>query len=252
MAAGMLACGSSKKTAQPAELAGEWSVVTVGGEQVPGGASPYIGLDMDGKRLYGNAGCNRMMGSVDTDAKHPGKIHFREVATTRMMGPYMDMERKVLDALEKAERYEETPEGLSLTDGNGRVLMTLEKRKALDFTVGDLDGEWVITAIYGAEPGPMENIPFLAFDVQEKRVHGNAGCNVINGGFVQEEGKAASLKFPQLLSTMMACPDMDTERQVLDALNKVAAFGLKEDGAVALLDAEGEEVLTLVRRDSVK
>ena len=54
-----------------------------------------------------------------------------------------------------------------------------------------------------------ENVPFLAFNIEEKRVHGNASCNVVNGGFMQEEGKENSLKFSQMISTMMACPNMD-------------------------------------------
>ena len=46
------------------------------------------------------------------------------------------------------------------------------------------------------------------------------GATSSMAGFSQEEGKANSLKFSQMISTMMACPDMDTERQILDALGQ--------------------------------
>ena len=110
-----------------------------------------------------------------------------------------------------------------------------------------MSGEWVITSVYGAQVGDMENTPFLAFDIDQMRVHGNAGCNIINGGFSQEEGKENSLKFSQMISTMMACPDMDTEHRILDALSKVAGFSLNEDQTISLNDSTGTAALTLVK-----
>lgn len=85
----------------------------------------------------------------------------------------------------------------------------------------------------------------MTFDLAEKRVYGNASCNTINGGFSQEEGKPSSLQFSQMISTMMACPDMETERNILDALNKVRSFEVKENGTVSLLGEDGSELLTL-------
>ena len=70
----------------------------------------------------------------------------------------------------------------------------------------------------------------------------------MNGGFTQEEGQPTSLKFGQLISTMMAGPGMQVERQVLDALNKVNGFVVKDEHNAALLDANGEEALTLKKQ----
>ena len=204
----MTACGSSKQAAQAIDLTGEWNIVAVNGEKVQAANMPYIGLDMKGKKVYGNAGCNRMTGTFEADSLQPGKISFGQVGTTRMMCPDMD-----------------TPV----------------------ISLNDLAGEWVISAIYGVRVGKMDKTPFIAFDIAQKRVHGNAGCNIVNGGFSQEEGKANSLKFSQMISTMMACPDMDTERQILEALGKVTSFSLNQEQAVALLDEAGTEVLTLTK-----
>ena len=45
----------------------------------------------------------------------------------------------------------------------------------------------------------------------------------------------------------MAGPGMETEREVLTAMNKVASFVLNEDGTLSLMDAENNEVLLLVK-----
>lgn len=65
---------------------------------------------------------------------------------------------------------------------------------------------------------------------------------------MQEEGKENSLKFSQMISTMMACPNMDTERLVLEALDKVASFTLDQDKSkLSLLDENGTEVMSLTK-----
>lgn len=243
----MVSCMSSKKTAQTVDLTGEWNIVTVDGEKIGNENMPFIGLDAETKRVYGNAGCNRMMGGFELDSVNAGKIHFGQIATTRMMCPDMDTERKVLGALGKVEGYLETEGGIELTDAEGKTVIVLEKRVQAVASVNDLAGEWIISALNGEAVKEMDKTPFLAFNIEEKRVHGNAGCNIINGGFSQEEGNAASLKFSQMISTMMACPDMEVETQVLKALDAVRSFVVNEDGTVSLLDENGNAQLTLVK-----
>ena len=52
-----------------------------------------------------------------------------------------------------------------------------------------------------------------------------------------------------MISTMMACPNMDTERLVLEALNKVASFTLDQDKSkLSLLDENGTEVMSLTKK----
>ena len=217
----MGSCGAGNKTVSVADLSGEWNIVEINGEKVTAESVPYLGLDMDAKRLYGNAGCNRIMGSLEYDSVCPGKIHFGSVAATRMMCPDMETEQKVLAALEKVTACSGDKTSLSLND---------------------------IVSVSGTELGQMENVPFLAFDVAGKRVHGNAGCNVVNGGFSQEEGNPNSIQFTQMISTMMACPDMETERKVLDALGNVRSFGFDEDGMLVLSDENGQELVVLDKK----
>ena len=64
----------------------------------------------------------------------------------------------------------------------------------------------------------------------------------------QEKEKPASLKFDKLLSTMMAGPGMTVEGKVLEAMNKVRSFIVKDEHTAALLDENGAEALTLVKQ----
>lgn len=235
-------CGTTGKSV---DISGEWNVVSVEGQKVTG--NPYMGFDMQEGRLYGNAGCNRIMGGVELDSINPGKIGFTGVASTRMMCPDMETEQKVLEALNEVAGYQASATGVELTDKDGKVLISLEKREAPAVSVNDINGEWTISKVEGAAVEIADKTPFLSFNVTENTVHGNGGCNIINGSFSQEEGNSSSLKFGQMISTMMAGPGMETESKVLAAMNKVASFVMNEDGTLSLMDASNNEVLLLVK-----
>ena len=239
-------CNSSKNTLQTGVLEGDWNIMTVNGKKAEAEKAPYIGMDLQKKRLYGCAGCNRIMGSLQVDSLQAGRLSFGQIGSTRMLCADMDTERAILEALNQVAEYEGTEKELTLTDGKGRALLTLSKRPASTLT--SLNGSWNIVQVYGQPIDSIEKTdktPFLEFDADKKTVHGNAGCNIVNGGFTQKEGLSASLEFGQLISTMMAGPGMTVERQVLDAMNNVKSFVVKEDRTAALLDENGEEVLTL-------
>ena len=235
-------CGTTTKSV---DITGEWNVVSVEGKQVTG--NPYIGFDTENGRLYGNAGCNRIMGGFEIDSVNPGHIGLTNVASTRMMCPDMETEQKVLEALNEVAGFKSSATGVELTDKDGKVLMSLEKREAPAVSVNDINGEWKISKVEGAAVEVADKTPFLSFNVAENAVHGNGGCNIINGSFSQEEGNPSSLKFGHMISTMMAGPGMETERKVLAAMNKVASFVVNEDGTLSLMDAENNEVLLLVK-----
>lgn len=235
-------CGTTTKSV---DITGEWNVVSVEGKQVTG--NPYIGFDTENGRLYGNAGCNRIMGGFEIDSINPGHIGLTNVASTRMMCPDMETEQKVLEALNEVAGFKSSATGVELTDKDGKVLMSLEKREAPAVSVNDINGEWKISKVEGAAVEVADKTPFLSFNVAENAIHGNGGCNIINGSFSQEEGNPSSLKFGHMITTMMAGPGMETERKVFGAINKVASFVLNEDGTLSLMDAENNEVLLLVK-----
>lgn len=253
-AALMMASCSSGKQAVAVDLSGEWNIVKVDGQQIAEDADPFIGFDMNEKRIYGNAGCNRMMGTFELDSVHAGKIKLSQMGMTRMMCPHMETEQAVTEALNKVAGYTGTETGVALTDADGKELMVLQKREQQGLTLADLSGEWRIVAVDGTEVtvGKEDKVPFLAFDATAMQVHGNAGCNLINGSFSQEEGQSASLRFSQMISTMMAGPNMELEGKILKAIEKVRSFAAGENGTVVLKDADGTAVLTLVKNTDGK
>lgn len=254
----MSSCSASKKTVSISSLEGEWNITEVAGEQITvaaGQHAPFIGFNVVDKRIFGNSGCNRMMGTFTADSLIPGKLQFGPLAGTRMACFDMAMEKTVLATLEKV-RFVETgasPEQLALCDESGKQIVVLEKKQADEaapVAIASLAGEWAVGTINGEALGKSQKEPFIGFNIEENRIFGTAGCNSINGAIKQdEEGQdAKALSFGPIAATMMMCPDMEVERAVLGALDKVKSFDILPDGKVALYDADKKELMVLVKK----
>lgn len=246
---GLSSCASTKDVVAVDSLDGEWNIIEIDGTAVvpaPDQPFPFIAFDVRNGKVSGNAGCNRITGSFDTGTK-PGIIDLGTLGTTRMMCPDMVVERNVLAALSKVKKYRKLgEENLALCTSSRRPVVVLQRKKPL--ALADLAGRWVIREVNGeALPDSMENRPFLEFDTVEKRVHGNAGCNVVNGGFRTDDTQPTAVAFPQFITTMMACPDMEIERQILDALNGVRFFDKAGDTTLSLCDADRKTLVVLVK-----
>lgn len=89
---------------------------------------------------------------------------------------------------------------------------------------------WQLTAL-GDETldATREQQPYLTLD-GDGNVHGNAGCNGLNGSYEQ---KGESLSFGPLATTRKACPDMEGEQAFLQALKAVSGFRI--DGELLTL-----------------
>lgn len=61
----------------------------------------------------------------------------------------------------------------------------------------------------------------------ESRAEGNAGCNRYSGTY--EQTTPEQLHFGRLLSTKMACPNLDTETRFMQALGQTAYFRISGD-----------------------
>ena len=247
----MFSCRSVEKAVPLASINGEWNIIEVNGSKVTPGESrtlPFITFDTATGRVSGNSGCNRMMGSFDVNAK-PGSMELKGMASTRMMCPDMTTERNVLGALAQVKGYKKAgKDKMFLCNESNRPVVVLEKKEA-DVKLSVLNGEWKIKEANGeAIPSGMEKQPFIAFDVKKKSIHGNAGCNLINGGFETSTSNAKSISFPGVASTMMACPDMETEGKILKALNEVKSFDVLAGGGIGLYDANNALVIVLEKK----
>lgn len=139
-------------------------------------------------------------------------------------------------------------ENIALCGSSNRPIIILQKKEATA-DLSDLNGKWMISEAGGeAIPGGMEKQPFIEFNISEKSLHGNAGCNIINGSFQTDGENPTAISFPQVISTMMACPDMAVEGRVLKALNSVQSFGKLAGGGIGLYDADNTLVMVLVKK----
>jgi copper homeostasis protein (lipoprotein) len=110
------------------------------------------------------------------------------------------------------------------------------------FAQAELRGtEWQLVRLgdEAIELGPDQRRPDLHFSADEPRLSGFGGCNRLLGGFAAYRGQ---LRFSQMASTMMACPDgMELERTLVEALAVVERYRVLGrildlyDGAGALL-----------------
>lgn len=112
----------------------------------------------------------------------------------------------------------------------------------------ELSGKWNILTVNGEEVklvGEDERVPFIEFNTEENRVHGFAGCNIMNGSYTLEKSE---LKFGQMITTMMAGPEenMNVERSILAAVGSVVKAKQASD-KLQLLDASGKVVLELAK-----
>lgn len=124
------ACASSKK-ASIQDIAGEWIIENVNGTAVTTSEmqdTAFLGFDVATGSLYGNAGCNSILGSFNPQSD-PEVLVLENTGSTRMMCPDMTTEDMVLPALSEVKAYHFSKKGnLELLDANGKVVFTLEKR----------------------------------------------------------------------------------------------------------------------------
>lgn len=67
----LASCGGSKNMLTLSSLNGEWNITEVDGQKITDKKTPFIGFDVAQKRIYGNSGCNRMMGTFEADSLTP-------------------------------------------------------------------------------------------------------------------------------------------------------------------------------------
>lgn len=111
----------------------------------------------------------------------------------------------------------------------------------------DLSGKWNVVTINGEELSVQENedevAPFIEFDTESGKVHGNTGINIVNGSYTLSGN---DLAFGRMMSTMMAGPESKAivEQNFLAAVDAVKSARVKS-GVLTLYDADGNVLMTL-------
>lgn len=82
---------------------------------------------------------------------------------------------------------------------------------------------WVLTEMKGVpvQLSGGRRDAYLNFDAGEKRFSGNGGCNRISGNYTLEK---KNIRFGEVISTKMSCPDIEFENTFLSTLNSIDRF----------------------------
>ena len=90
---------------------------------------------------------------------------------------------------------------------------------------------WKLIEING-KPVSMDEsagrTPFIILKNEGNRVNANGGCNSLSGSY--EIGQGNRIKFSQMISTMMACVNMEIETELKKALETTDNYSLSADG----------------------
>ena len=117
-------------------------------------------------------------------------------------------------------------------DMNGnRITGALEEKYRLQkLDMGITEKYWKLTEIMGqpfVKPADMGKEPHMILKSEDFRVSANGGCNQMNGSFTLKPMNRIS--FSQMISTMMACPNMEIEKQLAEVLGKADSYLIQGD-----------------------
>jgi heat shock protein HslJ len=110
------------------------------------------------------------------------------------------------------------------------MLMACTPKPAVTSSKPALEGTyWVLTELQGkavTPPAAGQKPYFIYFSKNKSRVSLSGGCNVMGGSYELREGNR--ITFGNMMSTMMACPDMTVEealRKMPEAVDNYAILG---------------------------
>lgn len=113
--------------------------------------------------------------------------------------------------------------------------------------VKKLEGKWNVVEVKG-EKVLEEGLPQMDFNMAEKKLHGNTGCNLFNTTITLDPEDVSSITIAPGATTMMACPNMDLETSVLQSMDQVRSVKAgKDENEMLLVDQDGNVLLVLER-----
>lgn len=232
-------------------LLGEWYVIQVGSTQVKAVDDTYPTVTFDDSgcapgtvKIYANNGCNYLNGQYKLKGNTLTQIG--DMAATMKYCPDAEYEIPITEALNEMNNFTiqkiNNEYFLNLKNGPEEVVMILKKHN-MNF----LDGAWRVTDLTGTQLSG-ETAPEIVIDLENNKVHGNAGCNVLNGKVTSNPDREGGLNFTDLFTTRMTCPEIAIEQGFIIALEQVESCVPGDTDDVAYLkDGDGKTLITLKR-----
>lgn len=223
---------------------GDWAIETVYGKDAVGEKAPFLKFVPSQNTVYGNNGCNSLHGGYIYNPKD-STIRFSDMATTMMMCAKEGITEYEINQALDAVRYYSWKEKdsnyyLTLLDSSRQPVMTLMHQN-FQF----LNGTWRVTGLNG---NPIDNPDMqLVIDVDEGKIHGNTGCNILNGAMETDMDTANSISFNAIATTRMACPPPNHETEMIVALEEAVSARPVSPTEVIFLNNQGKTVMKLTR-----
>jgi copper homeostasis protein (lipoprotein) len=131
-----------------------------------------------------------------------------------------------------SEQYLVGENQLFVLDGEGKRI----EGELADFFIlkkGGVEVEevyWELVELNGqaVDKSSLNREPFLRLSSTDARVEANGGCNSMGGSYELNK-ELNRIKFGQLMSTKMACPNMDIEQQLAEVLGKADSYHMAND-----------------------
>ena len=223
---------------------GDWAIETVNGEPVVGEKAPFLKFVPAEGKVYGNNGCNVINAEYNYNPEDSTFTFSYLSSTMRLCHKEGLTDTQINMAMGATRYYSWELNGddyyLTFYNESHQPVMGLMHQN-FQF----LNGTWLVKEISG-EKVNVEKMK-LVIDVEEGKIHGNTGCNVLNGSLEINMESANSISFQAISKTLMLCSDENYETQLLVALEEaMKAKPLKGD-KVELLDSQGKTVLLLER-----
>ena len=125
-------------------------------------------------------------------------------------------------------------------NSKGNVIMVL-KRHNLDA----MNGAWLVKEINSENVSELGMR--LVIDAVMQSIHGDTGCNIINGIITLDPTKDMAIQFEDLISGENDCESIDNETDLLLALETTVSCKRINQYEMALLDNKGNIVIMLQR-----
>ena len=125
-------------------------------------------------------------------------------------------------------------------NSKGVVVMVL-KRHNLDA----MNGAWLIKELNSEKVDELNMR--VVIDAVMQTIHGDTGCNIINGIITLDPTKDMAIQFEDLHSTEHDCENIDFETDLLLALETTESCKRINQYEMALLDNKGNIVIVLQR-----
>ncbi len=224
------------------QLYGEWDIVNLRKKKVYTLERAYLYLDFaGGNKVYGNNGCNTINGRFQLSGNN---LKFEDFISSGESCRNVTNEKTIMHALADVRRFtletQYNAQYLNLMNSKGVIIMVL-KRHNLDA----MNGAWLIKELNSEKVDELNMR--VVIDAVMQTIHGDTGCNIINGIITLDPTKDMAIQFEDLHSTEHDCENIDFETDLLLALETTESCKRINEQEMALLDNKGKIVIVLQR-----